>query len=159
LVRISQHEIPVKLSWALRDRLRRPFLSRFAGVDILVGYGVYYPTARTEALVEIARLHLDEKPPVVVDVGTGSGAVALAIAAARPEAQVISTDISRRYIRWAIRNARRLGLGNVRVIQGSLLDPLPPHFRGRVSGIVANMPWGRPRKQKAGPPGTIVGPG
>ena len=46
----------------------------------------------------------------VADIGTGCGAVALAVAAARPEAQVLATDVDAACVALCERNAARLGL-------------------------------------------------
>jgi release factor glutamine methyltransferase len=83
----------------------------------------------------------EQRPGIAVDVGTGCGAVALALAAARPELEIHATDISRTALRWAGRNARRLGLGRVRFHRGSLLEALPAELRGRVSPVAANVPY------------------
>jgi release factor glutamine methyltransferase len=72
----------------------------------------------------------------VADLGTGSGAVALAIASERPRAQLVATDASADALAVARRNARRLGLGNVRFAQGDWLAPL----HGERFDLVASNP-------------------
>ncbi|HEX2046093.1 MAG TPA: class I SAM-dependent methyltransferase, partial [Gaiellaceae bacterium] len=101
------------------------FRTRFAGIEVDSGAGVFLPVSFSEALLTAAHERLTERHPTVVDVGTGCGAVALALASARSDAAVHGIDVSARALRWARRNGRRLGIPNVRFRRGSLLDPLP----------------------------------
>ena len=138
-----------------------PARSRFAGIEVLAAPGVFVAQAVSEPLAEAA-IATAVTEGVVVDVGTGCGAVALAVAARRPDLRVFGCDLSRNAIRSARRNARRLGLRNVRFAAGSLLDPLPLDLRGRVDVIVANVPYVPPTLWGSGrgdPSGTILGAG
>jgi release factor glutamine methyltransferase len=115
---------------------------RFAGLDLQVDPGVFHPRAISERLVRLGiRLLENRSRPVLVDAGTGCGAVGLAVARTIPGAQVHATDISGRAVRCARRNRRRLGLANVRLHRGSLLEPLPPDVRGRVGVVLSNVPY------------------
>ena len=103
--------------------------------------GVFIPRPETEVLVEVALECLGRREePVVVDVGTGTGAVALAIADERPGSRVFATDLSPEAVELSTENAARLGL-SVTVLQGDLLDPLPPTLRGAVDLVVSNPPY------------------
>lgn len=111
----------------------------FWTLDLEVTPATLIPRPETERLVELA---LERLPPDaaarVADLGTGSGAVALAIASERPRAQLVATDASAAALAVARRNARRLGLGNVRFAQGDWLAPL----RGeRFDLVVSNPPY------------------
>ncbi|MEM9173103.1 MAG: peptide chain release factor N(5)-glutamine methyltransferase [Pseudomonadota bacterium] len=114
----------------------QPFLSLMLEVtrDTLV------PRADTEILVERALARI---PPAqtcrIADLGTGSGAIALAIARARPLAQIVASDLSRRALAVAQRNAQRLGLGNVTFHCGNWFEALPT--RSRFDLIVSNPPY------------------
>jgi release factor glutamine methyltransferase len=80
--------------------------------------------------------------PTVADACTGSGAIALSIAHERPDATVWATDIAPEAVRVAGENAERLHLADrVRVLEGDLLEPLPPGVRGRLDAVVANPPY------------------
>jgi release factor glutamine methyltransferase len=144
---VRGHVLPL----AARDAIRRTLASvlgrgrrecHFAGLDLQVDPGVFHPRAISERLVRLGiRLLENRSRPVLVDAGTGCGAVGLAVARAIPGAQVHATDISGRAVRCARRNRRRLGLANVRLRRGSLLEPLPPGVRGRVAVVLSNVPY------------------
>ncbi len=97
------------------------------------------PRPETEHLVEAALERLPpDKPWRIADLGTGTGAIALAIAKARPGCQVVATDISREALTVAQRNAKRLGLANVRFRQGDWYEPLKG---ARFHLIASNPPY------------------
>ena len=113
----------------------------FRRISVTVRPGVFIPRSETEVLVEVALECLGRREePVVVDVGTGTGAVALAIADERPGSRVFATDLSPEAVELSTENAARLGL-SVTVLQGDLLDPLPPTLRGAVDLVVSNPPY------------------
>lgn len=105
----------------------------FCGLRLRVDPGVYVPRWQTEPLARRAASLL---PPtgVGVDLCTGAGAIAAVMAAARPEARVLATDVDA----VAVACARRNGL---EVLEGSLDDPLPPAFEGRVDVLTAVVPY------------------
>jgi methylase of polypeptide subunit release factors len=137
--------------------------SRFAGTELLSGYGVFIPRSMSEGLVAgVLDAVGDRRRPVVVDVGTGCGAVALAIAARHRGARVHAIDTSMRALWWARINRPLSQVGRVRFRRGSLLDPVPDRLRGRVSAISANMPYVPPALWGGGwtsRRGTVVGEG
>ncbi|MFO7339336.1 MAG: peptide chain release factor N(5)-glutamine methyltransferase [Lysobacteraceae bacterium] len=111
----------------------------FWTLDLEVGPTTLIPRPETELLVELALARLDpEAPARVADLGTGSGAIALAIACERPAAAVVATDISGPALAVAVRNARRLGIGNVWFRRGSWERALG---RDRFDLIVSNPPY------------------
>ena len=112
-------------------------------LDLVLGVapGVFVPRAETEIVVERAAETLEGvEAPVVVDVGTGTGAIALALKRARPDARVVATDVSDEAVAVARANASRLVL-EVEVLQGDLLDPVPPDLAGGVDLLVSNPPY------------------
>lgn len=113
----------------------------FAGICLRVRRGVFIPRPETEGLVERVLENLDPGAGgILVDVGTGSGAVAIAVAKDRPRATVVATDISTRAVSLARANARALGLqGRVRVVEGSLLDPIP--VTTPLKAVISNPPY------------------
>ena len=110
--------------------------AEFWGLELATAPGVFLPRPETEGLVELAlRAIAGRDRPRVLDVGTGSGAVALAIKRARPDAQVLASDTSRRALRLARENARRLGL-EVEFLHAPLLAGLTG-----LDLVVANPPY------------------
>jgi release factor glutamine methyltransferase len=110
----------------------------FGGLELVTSPFVMTPRETSTGLVVWATDHLDGRPGVVVDVGTGSGAIALAVAERAPHAAVWATDVSSAAVELARLNARRAGLHDrVTVRRGSLLDPFP----GAADVVVANLPY------------------
>jgi release factor glutamine methyltransferase len=111
---------------------------KFGALELTTSPLVMTPRETSAGLVARAAEHLDGRPGVVVDVGTGSGAIALAVAQAAPQALVWATDVSESAVELASLNARRSGLDHrVAVRHGDLLDPFP----GIADVIVANLPY------------------
>jgi release factor glutamine methyltransferase len=111
----------------------------FWSLDLEVTPEVLVPRPESELLVELALAALaSTRHPDVLDLGTGSGAIALAIASERPDASVTAVDRSGAALAVAARNAIRLGIGNVRFLQGSWFDPVAT---ARFHAIVANPPY------------------
>jgi release factor glutamine methyltransferase len=109
----------------------------FWSLDLEVTGAVLVPRPETELVVERALAALSGRArPAVLDLGTGSGAIALAIAHERPDAEVTATDTSRAALAVAAANARRLGIGNLRVLEGSWFEPVA----GRRFEVIASNP-------------------
>jgi methylase of polypeptide subunit release factors len=157
---IRPDELRERLSWGVRHWLRPPTYHHFADLWIRVPAGVFAPRDLSAQLVdagsEIARRRA---PAWILDLGTGSGAIALGVAARVPTAQVLGIDVSRRAIRSAKANARRLGITNARFVNGSLLEPVPDRWIGRITAILANLPYVPPGSEPISPPGTTQGVG
>jgi release factor glutamine methyltransferase len=118
----------------------------FRRLTLAVRPGVFVPRPETEVLVEHCLATIEDNPePVVVDVGTGTGAIALAIADEHPGARVIATDLAPEAVALAAENAGRLAL-TVSVLQGDLLDGVPPRLRGALDLVVSNPPYVEPRE-------------
>jgi release factor glutamine methyltransferase len=121
----------------------------FWGLDFEVAPEVLIPRPETEHLVETvvelaarqgfakdARLRL-------ADVGTGSGCIALALASEFPRALLFATDLSRRALVVASRNAQRLELaGRVKFLETDLLARLlDEDFLATFDFVVSNPPY------------------
>ena len=101
------------------------------------------PRAETESLVELViawtRGALDDRLPVIADVGTGCGCIAIALALEARVAGVIATDASAEALNLAIENATALGaLERISFRQGDLLAPL---MGETVDAVVSNPPY------------------
>ena len=90
----------------------------FWGMDFRVSPAVMIPRPETEHVVErvvkLYRAMESERPPVVVDAGTGSGCIAVAVAVELPRARVLATDASAAALAVAAGNASRLGARQVK---------------------------------------------
>jgi release factor glutamine methyltransferase len=109
--------------------------AEFCGMRVAVDPGVFVPRRRTEFLVHQAAA-LARPGSVIIDLCCGVGAIGAALAAAVPGAQVHAADIDPAAVRCARRNLTR---GHV--YQGDLYQPLPADLPGRVSILVANVPY------------------
>ena len=111
----------------------------FWSLDLEVTPDTLIPRPETELLVELALQRLPmHRACAVADLGTGSGAIALAVAHERPRVQVIATDASDAALAVARRNAQRLGISNIALMQGDWLRPLAGQ---RFALIVSNPPY------------------
>jgi release factor glutamine methyltransferase len=111
--------------------------AEFAGLRIAVEPGVFVPRRRTEHLVREAAAR-GFSGAVVVDLCCGSGAVGVAVATLLGEVELYSADIDPVAVRCARRNVGAIG---GQVYEGDLDGPLPPHLRGHVDILVANLPY------------------
>lgn len=113
----------------------------FMGHNFGVEPGVLIPRPETELLVETALTELARQgvqQPRVLDLGTGSGAIAVSIALARPDAQVVATDVSEAALGVARHNAQALG-ARVEFLPGSWFDALVG--QAPFDLIVSNPPY------------------
>ena len=110
----------------------------FYGRTFIVSPDVLIPRPETELLVEQAiafSRHI--KRPFILDVGTGSGAIAVSLAAELPSATVIASDISKKALNIAQKNALQLGQNQINFVQADLLAP----FWQKFDIICANLPY------------------
>lgn len=147
----------------------------FYGRPFYVNRHTLIPRPETETVVEIVirvletLKHGDTKTSVIIDVGTGCGCIAVTLAA-ELHAPVIATDVSRRALATARRNASRNGVaGLITLHHGNLLgairtDVAPQRLADqRPTIIVANLPY-LPSDHPAGqtpfePTGALYGGG
>lgn len=106
----------------------------FCGVRVRLRPGVFVPRVRSELLVRVATETATDHP-VVVDLCCGSGALGMAVRHRLPTAELHASDLDPVAVACARDN---LG-GNV--YQGDLFDALPDDLRGRVTILLANVPY------------------
>ena len=139
----------------LQRRERRKPLAYLTGtrefwsLALAVTPGVLVPRPETETLVEATLTALRRRPEAcrhdggLLDLCTGTGAVAIALARELPEARLIATDVSRRALRVARRNAETHGVAErIRFYRGDLwraLEGVVP--AGTLDAVVANPPY------------------
>ena len=122
----------------------------FYGLNFRVTPATLIPRPDTELLVELVLARIPQPPPQpspasgrgskfqVLDLGTGSGAIALSIAHARPDIEVTAVDASQEALDVARENARRLNLGNARLLRSDWFSALAGE---RFDLIVSNPPY------------------
>jgi len=119
----------------------------FMGMDFLIEKGVLIPRPETEILVEevIKRLknYKYSNNLKVVDLGTGTGIIAVSIAKFIEEIIIYATDISKKSLQVALKNAQKhYCKDKIIFLQGDLFKP----FIGRIGknsldGIISNPPY------------------
>ena len=123
----------------------QPFLTgriEFYGLDLKVWPGVFVPRPSSELTVDRALARLRRKrSPVVVDVAAGTGPIALAVAHEFPAAEVWALDIDQEALGHGRKNARRLGIDNVRFRASDMYAALPARLEGGVDVITGHVPY------------------
>ncbi len=135
---------------ACKDKSPSSRFQDFYGRDFWVTKDTLIPRPETEQLID-AVLNLAGKPylpgvkpskrvlpeaPTILDVGTGSGCIAITLALELPEAKVYASDISKKALKVAQKNAANLG-APISFIIAYLLKKVK--FTPDV--IVANLPY------------------
>jgi release factor glutamine methyltransferase len=182
--RLTQDEFGRYLTLLQRREQREPLAyllgtREFWSLPLAVSSGVLIPRPETETLVEAALAILREAcpqgrtptlaksgggPPVILDLCTGAGAVAIALAWELPGAAILATDVSRRAIRIARRNAETHGVADrVTFLRGDLWHALNGYAMDHQADlIVSNPPYilgGHPGAHAGGAMGAAAGPG
>lgn len=118
----------------------------FFGLDFEITPDVLIPRPETELLVEkaVAWLQCSPESRTVADIGTGSGAISVSIAVNVSNTKVLATDISRKALNVARRNAIRFEVDHrIDFLQCDVL----PQYSGSVPKekrfdlICANLPY------------------
>ena len=116
--------------------------AEFCGLRIEVDPGVFRPRPRTEFLVEHAAAMVGSAVsadrPTVVDLCCGTGALGVALATMLGEVELHAADVDPVAVACARRNVEPIG-GQVH--HGDLFAPLPAALLGRVTVLLANVPY------------------
>ena len=110
----------------------------FWSLNLHVTADTLIPRPETELLVEQALRLLPRTEIKIADLGTGSGAIALALASECPQWQITATDKSAAALDIARGNAQKLGIKNIRFVNGNWFEPLANE---RFHAIVSNPPY------------------
>jgi len=121
----------------IKRRLRREPVQYITGVqefwslDFMVNPQVLIPRPESELLLDLAinRVNvlagLEDRPPKILDLGTGCGALVISLATEVPQSQIWATDISSGALKLAHLNAKKHGvLDRIKFRQGDLWEPL-----------------------------------
>lgn len=119
----------------------------FMGMDFLVEKGVLIPRPETEILIEkvIEKIKNRESSYYmkIVDLGTGTGIIAISIAKFIKDITIYATDISKKSLQVALKNAQKHNCENkIIFLQGDLFEP----FLGKIEKnsfdvIISNPPY------------------
>lgn len=108
-----------------------------------VNANVLIPRSESEMLVELAIQIAGSQTPTlqtqtIADLGTGSGAIAISLAHELPKSKVIAVDVLPEALAVARRNAKKIGVANVRFIESNWFSKLGGQD---FNIIVANPPY------------------
>lgn len=137
----------------VKKRLKRipiQYITRhqeFMGMDFLIESGVLIPRPETEILVEEAikkiKNYKYSDNIKVADLGTGAGVIAISIANFINNITVYATDISKKSLQIALKNAQKHDCKDkIIFLQGDLFEP----FKNKIEelsldGIISNPPY------------------
>lgn len=110
----------------------------FWSLELTLTKDVLIPRPETELLVELALEKIAGDTAFVADIGTGSGAIALALAKEKPEWQIFATDLSKKALAVAAKNAKQLHLPNIIFLKSDLTVALP---QKKFAAILSNPPY------------------
>ncbi len=114
----------------------------FNGLELKVKPGTFMPRPSSELTVGRAAKRLrGRKHPVLVDLATGTGPIAIAVADEVPHAEVWGADIDDAMLALGRRNARTLGITNVRLRRSDLYAGLPHRLMGSVDVVTGHIPY------------------
>jgi len=123
----------------------------FYGHSFKVTTATLIPRPESETLIELLAEALPkneqlirERPPRLVDVGTGSGILGITVKLLHPELEVTLTDVSRHALNIAEDNAEALK-ADVDLVQSNLLASYP--FTADI--IIANLPYVDPAWERS----------
>jgi len=111
----------------------------FYSLDFYVDKRVLIPRPETELLIEEVMEYVMNQKLKIADIGTGSGCIAVALAKNLPAAKIIATDISKKALAVAKKNAGK-HKAKIDFFYGNLLQPLI-NKKNKIDIIVANLPY------------------
>ena len=114
----------------------------FFGYDFFINENTLIPRPETEELVDIVIEYLktvSDKDLIIADICTGSGVIGLTLAKTFPNYKVICTDLSKKALKVAKINNKKLETKAL-ILQGNHLMPLIEN-NIKVDVIVANPPY------------------
>lgn len=110
----------------------------FFGINFYIDKNVLIPRPDTELLVEeTIKIIKKENYKNILEIGTGSGAISISLAKIFPNIKIIATDISKKALKIAEKNAKINKTKNIKFIKADLLnfDFINPKI------IIANLPY------------------
>jgi tRNA (guanine-N7-)-methyltransferase len=88
--------------------------------------------------------------PKLLEIGIGAGETTIAMAIAQPDLDVVAVDVHTPGIATVLAAIEELGLTNVRLVEGDVLDLMPRLAPRSLDGIRVFFPdpWPKPRQQR-----------
>ena len=121
--------------------------TEFMGLRFELEEGVFIPRPETELLVEktLEYINLGSSAASTVnilDIGTGCGNIAISLAKNTSDCKIVASDISKKSLRVAERNARSHGVyNNITFIESNLFDRFPRSLYKYFDIIISNGPY------------------
>lgn len=118
--------------------------SEFYGREFIVNKHTLEPRPETETMIELIKeVVAEHKSPSLklIDIGTGSGCIAITSKLEFPSVHVIATDIDKKCIETAQKNAKKLN-AEIQFLAGNLMEPLS-NIKPPLSDVIitANLPY------------------
>jgi len=119
----------------------------FMGMDFLIEKGVLIPRPETEILVEEVIKKLKKYPYYdnlsIADLGTGTGVIAISIAKFIDNITVYATDISKKSLKVALKNAQKHDCKDkITFLLGDLFEPFKNKIKiFSLEAIISNPPY------------------
>jgi len=119
----------------------------FMGMDFSVEKGVFIPRPETEILVEEAIKKLKNYQYsdnlLIADLGTGTGVIAISIAKFIDNITIYATDISKKSIQIALKNAQKHNCQDkITFLYGDLFEPFKNKIeKYSLEAIISNPPY------------------
>lgn len=118
--------------------------SYFLGDEFYLNKNVLIPRQETEQLVLLSEKLIKEMFPddniIIADVCTGSGAIGISLAKRFKNDKVVLSDISEPALEVASKNIDEMGLNNVELLKGDMLEPFIQK-QLKLDAIVCNPPY------------------
>lgn len=117
-------------------------VQEFFGLKFFVNPQVLIPRSETEILVQNAlNQYLSEKQITILDVGTGSGNISIALAKHLPNSKIFATDLSKKTLKIAEKNAVLNGVRDkIFFLNGHLFEPIKK-MNLEFDLIISNPPY------------------
>jgi len=131
-----------KLEKLLKKRLRHTPVAylvnkkEFYGREFYVNNNVLIPRPETESFISLLEKLSFEKKQKLIDLGTGSGILAVTVKSLHPDWDVTATDISKKALKVARYNAKRIGV-EINFKKSNLFNSIDNNF----DIVIANLPY------------------
>lgn len=117
-------------------------VKEFWSIPFFVKKGVFIPRPETELIIELVLALNSIEDPYIADIGTGSGNIAISLAKELPRAKIFATDISKKALRTAQKNAGKQGIEEIQFLFGDMFDPFKKKGPNRkFDFILSNPPY------------------